>query len=105
MTKGRRAMSTTTATTPGDFSLVQLAGPGVTGMEHDVPLFHFDVPVEYFHELLADPADFFTRRLEIGAEQGIDMTARMDVTVIGNVKEAAVLCCYSSGGHSVCHTH
>jgi hypothetical protein len=40
--------------------VTQLAGPGVPGMEDDIPLYHFDVSAEEMQELIADPDGFLS---------------------------------------------
>lgn len=87
-----------------DAGVRQLAGPGVKEMEADVPLWHFDVQVKDASEFLADPVAF-ARRLGLGSDQGIKQDQPMNITIAGDLKSAAVMCCYTSGGHTVCHTH
>lgn len=41
--------------------VTKVAGPGVPGLENDIPLYHFDVEMEDMRQLIADPDDFVAR--------------------------------------------
>lgn len=49
--------------------VTKLAGKGIKGMEHDPPLYHFDVNPDEWESLIADPAGFL-RKLGLGEEHG-----------------------------------
>jgi hypothetical protein len=46
-----------------------IAGPGVSGMEYDPPLFHYDLEADEVQDFLLDPATFVAERLDMTAEQ------------------------------------
>lgn len=58
----------------------KIAGPGVSGMEHDTPMFHIDVEGVAIDRLRIDPIGFL-KQLGIGAEQGIAPDGVMNVTL------------------------
>jgi hypothetical protein len=39
----------------------QIAGPGVPGLEHEAPVYHFDVRPDDFDEFIRDPARYLER--------------------------------------------
>ncbi|MFG2641855.1 hypothetical protein ACGFYP_12930 [Streptomyces sp. NPDC048370] len=96
--------------------VVQLAGPGVAGMEQDPPLFHYDVSPEEVPSLLADPVKFLKER-GMGEEQGIAPGGKMTVTFTSNTWDGAQWveesggpelrhsCCYVTDAQSVCVPH
>ena len=89
--------------------LSQLAGPGVPGMEKDLPLYHVDVDNENLHKLLADPVDFF-ERLGVGPEQGIAPQGVMNVVHSAEKADPAAKkkikwCAYAVGDTAVVHSH
>ncbi|MDQ4092810.1 MAG: hypothetical protein M3143_05220 [Actinomycetota bacterium] len=109
----------------GDILVKKLAGPGVEGLEHDPPVFHFDVKTDLMPELLADPVEFL-KQLGLGPEQGVApkglMTVRLtgaewiwngrqwvateDQTLASGDAGVSSSCCYISGpAEMTCHTH
>ena len=109
-----------------NISVNQLAGPGVPGLEHDPPVFHFDLGMELMPELLANPVEFL-KELGLGPEQGVAPKGYMSVRLTGpewtwngrewvgredqevSSKDAGTArssCCYISGpAEMTCHTH
>ncbi|MET9761123.1 hypothetical protein ABZ016_18980 [Streptomyces sp. NPDC006372] len=99
-------------------NVVQLAGPGVPGMEGDAPLFHYDVPPEDLPTLLADPVKYLEQR-GMGREQGIAPDGRMDILFTSANRvwdgsqwtdedggiEPRHVCCYVTDCQSVCVPH
>jgi hypothetical protein len=65
-----------------DIVVTQLAGPGVPGLEHDPPVFHFDLGMEQMPELLRDPVRFL-KGLGLGPEQGVAPKGYMSVRLTG----------------------
>jgi len=53
-------------------------GPGVPGLEHDPPLYHFDLSEEEFSQMLIDPVEFL-RMLGLGPEQNVAMDGVVNV--------------------------
>ena len=84
----------------------QLAGPGVPGMEDDIPVYHFDILDEDVPAMLADPIGFLSSR-GIEAYQRMDPQTRMQVTMVSapNVTAGASWCCYDIGEGRRCHLH
>jgi hypothetical protein len=109
-----------------NISVKQLAGPGVPGLEHDPPVFHFDLGMELMPELLANPVEFL-EQLGLGPEQGVAPKGFMSVRLtgpewtwnghqwvaredqLGSAEDADAprsSCCYISGpAEMTCHTH
>ena len=103
-------------------TVVQLAGPGIPGMEDDTPLFHFDVPAERMEEFVRDP-DAFAEKLRLrpprdrgyahvnlrvvpsSAGPALEPKPGDEPTVLG-VEAAPHACCYFSGENEItCHMH
>jgi len=86
----------------GPKNVRQLAGPGVSGMENDTPLWHYDVEAADIPALLADPAKFFAGTAiakAIAANKGTH-----EVTFVGG-SGTTTTCCYYSGSEHICHFH
>lgn len=86
----------------GPKNVRQLAGPGVSGLEGDTPLWHYDVEAEDIPTLLSDPAKFFA-----GTAIAQDLAVSKQthgVTFVGGAV-TGVKCCYISGSQSICHSH
>ena len=66
-----------------DIVVKQLAGPGVPGLEHDSPVFHFDLGMDLMPELMGNPVEFL-KRLGLGPEQGVAPKGSMDVRLTDN---------------------
>jgi hypothetical protein len=104
----------------------QLAGPGVPGLDHDPPVYHFDLATEMMPDLMADPVEFL-RRIGLGPEQGVAPKGAMAVRLTDaewlwdgtrwisredqpqkadNAGVPSTSCCYISGpAEMTCHTH
>ena len=39
----------------------QIAGPGVPGLDHEAPVYHFDVPPEAWQSFIHDPASYLAK--------------------------------------------
>jgi hypothetical protein len=90
--------------------VTQLAGPGVPGMEDDIPLYHFDVSPEEMKELIADP-DGFVVRLGLRPDEDHEY-GKVNLRLAGPSSDApdgrmtSHSCCYISGeSEMTCHTH
>ena len=90
--------------------VTQLAGPGVPGMEDDIPLYHFDVSPEEMKELIADP-DGFIVRLGLRPDEDHEY-GKVNLRLAGPISDApdgrmtSHSCCYISGeSEMTCHTH
>ena len=95
-------MSNSTAYS-GPKNVRQLAGPGVSGLENDTPLWHYDVEAADIPTLLSDPAKFFA-----GTPIAQALAAHKEthgVTFVGGASTSGVKCCYTSGSQSICHPH
>jgi hypothetical protein len=94
--------------------VTQLAGPGVPGMEDDIPLYHFDVSAE-IAELIADP-DGFVVRLGLRPDKDREY-GKVSLRLAGRDSDdpdggtppdggTSHSCCYISGeSEMTCHTH
>jgi hypothetical protein len=95
--------------------VTQLAGPGVPGMEDDIPLYHFDVSPEEMKELIADPDEFVVR---LGLRPATDREyGKVNLRLAGRDSDdpdggappdggTSHSCCYISGeSEMTCHTH
>jgi hypothetical protein len=80
----------------GPTNVRKLAGPGVAGMEHDTPLWHFDMETADIPALLSDPAKFL-------AGTGIPVHEKEEIAFRG--PHAVTLCCYSTDEGMLCHSH
>jgi hypothetical protein len=89
--------------------VTKLAGPGVPGMEDDIPLYHFDVSAEEMEELIADP-DEFVVRLGLRPDKDRDY-GKVNLRFVGRDggtpdAGASHSCCYISGeSEMTCTTH
>ena len=95
--------------------LTKLAGPGVPGMEDDIPLYHFDVSAEEMEELIADP-DGFVVRLGLRPDRDREY-GKVNLRLAGRESDdpdggtppdggTSHSCCYISGeSEMTCHTH
>jgi hypothetical protein len=88
--------------------VTQLAGPGVPGMEDDIPLYHFDVSPEEMKELIADP-DGFVVRLGLRPTEDHEY-GKVNLRLVGrdapDGRMTSHSCCYISGeSEMTCHTH
>jgi hypothetical protein len=95
--------------------VTQLAGPGVSGMEDDIPLYHFDVSPEEMQELIADP-DGFVVRLGLRPDEDHEY-GKVNLRLAGPSSDdpdggtppdggTSHSCCYISGeSEMTCHTH
>lgn len=119
-------MMTYGAGAPRNIPVKQLAGPGVAGLEHDPPVFHFDLEMDLMPELLENPVEFL-RQLGLGPEQGVAPKGTMTVRLTGpewtwngvrwvaredqavatvEASASSTSCCYISGpAEMTCHTH
>jgi len=94
----------------------QLSGPGVPGMEHDPPLYHFDIDQDNLDKLRADSVGFL-KRLGIGREQGIAPNGAMNRQLaLANPAWSANgwvdvplgargWCCHVVGDTTTCYNH
>ncbi len=89
-----------------------VAGPGVPGAEHDVPVYHFDLSGADVPEMLADPIGFLARR---GVKEYLDKDPDASMQVVmqsfaepdAEVVEADAVrwCCYDVGVGRTCVRH
>jgi hypothetical protein len=84
----------------------KIAGPGVPGMEDDIPVYHFDIADEDVPAMLADPIGFLGGR-GIEEYQRMDQRAQMQVTMVATSRSTigAHWCCYDIGEGRRCHLH
>lgn len=61
----------------------QLAGPGIEGLEHDPPVYHFDLEQPMMEQLLANPVEFLAG-IGLGPEQGVALGGTMEVRLTGD---------------------
>ena len=106
----------------GGITVTRLAGPGVSGLENDTPLHHFDVPAHRMPEFTRDPDSFVARlglrpprerpygrvNLRVVPGEGGEVTAAAmsdDDSTLLRV-DAPHACCYLSGEDEItCHMH
>jgi hypothetical protein len=90
-------------------NLRPLAGPRVTGLEGDIPLYHVDIDKKDLDRLLADPVEFF-KQMGVGPKQGIAPNGIMNVVLGDRGPSAGKLakttwCAYVVGDTTVVHAH
>jgi hypothetical protein len=93
-----------------DLDFKPVAGPGVTGAEHDVPVYHFDISGVDVPEMLADPIGFLAKRgikeyqdKSPGASMQVVMQSFADEEFMG--EDAVRWCCYDVGVGRTCVRH
>lgn len=93
-----------------DLDFKQVAGPGVAGTEHDVPVHHFDIIGADLPEMIADPVGFLAKR---GVQEYIDKDPGTSMQVVMQSSDPKVVeaeatvrwCCYDIGSTRTCHRH
>jgi hypothetical protein len=98
----------------------QIAGPDVSGMEPDTPMFHVDIDGADIDSLRTDPVGFF-KRLGVGPEQGVAPDGVISVTLsrpnqawtengwvdldVDGAKKKIKWCTYVVGDTAIIHNH
>ena len=91
----------------------QLSGPGIKGLEHCPPAYHFDFSHEEFQTFIADPAETMKQlglKLTVAtvtlSRWSESYSEKAGWSARAPSARAKGVCCYSSGdGGVTCHMH
>lgn len=83
----------------GPQSVRQISGPGVSGLEHDTTVWHYDVEAADIPTLVSDPAKFFA-----GTAIAKALSKETPITFVGGFSNKAQ-CCFFINGVMICHPH